>query len=248
MPNNSIALEPLLKVISPGGENVKFDVTKFNWIGSVTQEIYVTIAWHTVAARTIDDLRRTEILTGSTGSAGEAVALPRMLNALAGTKLKLVKGYAGQSDIFLAMERGEVQANTTGLTNLTSSKADWLQQGKIRVLVQYATEPSPVLKGVPLITDFIATDEDREVLRFFLSKYRMARLLMAPPDVPADRVQTLRTAFDATMTDPAFLEESAKAGLRIEPQSGADVTATIQKLYTTPKPIVERTRAILLSE
>lgn len=248
MPLNSIPLEPLLKVLSPTGDNVKFDIRQFNWIGSIAQEVFVLIAWHTVPVKTIDDLQKTEILTGSTGSLGEAVALPRLLNALGGTKLKIVKGYAGQNDIFLALERGEVQANSTGLTNLASSRAEWLRDKKIRVLVQFTERPARGFESVPTAFALAKTDEDREILRFFLSKNRIARLLMAPPGVMPDRIATLRSAFDATMKDKDFLSESAKMGLPVDPVDGAEVTRIIEKLHETPVTLVERTRSILLSE
>lgn len=246
MPNNAIPLEPLLKVLSPTGDNVKFDVTKLQWIGSPAQEIYVTFVWHTAGVRTVEDLRNVEVLTGGTASLGEAVALPTVMNALAGTKMRVVKGYGGQNDIFLAMERGELQANTTGLTNLTSSRADWVRDGKIRMLIQYTAEKTSPLKDVPFALDLVQTDEDRDVLRFLFAKYRMARVIFAAPEVPVDRIGALRTAFDRTMKDPAFLEESAKVGLDINPISGNDVDSLVKKLYATPKRIVDKARSVLL--
>jgi tripartite-type tricarboxylate transporter receptor subunit TctC len=169
------------------------------------------------------------------------------MNALAGTKMKVVKGYAGQNEVFIAVERGEVHGNTTGLTNLKSEKAEWVKSGKIRVLLQYGLQPSPDLEGVPSALDLMTNDEDRTLLRFFLSKYQMARVLFAPPGVPADRVTVLRRAFDATMKDPAFLADSKTVGLDIAPTSGEDVAALVAELYATPPKIVERVRSILLA-
>jgi len=252
MSNSAIPLEPLLKVLSPDGANVHFDVTKFEWIGSPSQETYVTFVWHTAPAKTFADLKRLPIMTGGTASLGDAVALPKLMNALAGTKFNIIKGYGGQNDIFLAMERGELQANTTGLTNLTSSRAEWVRDGKIRVLVQYTgntvDKTSPILKGVPSALDLVESEQDRTLLRFLFSKYRMARVIFAAPGAPPERIQTLRDAFDATMKDPAFLSESAKAGLEVNPFRGAEVAALIKELYAVPPAIVERARAILLSD
>jgi tripartite-type tricarboxylate transporter receptor subunit TctC len=252
MPNNAIPLEPLLKILSPDGSNVRFDVRKLQWIGSPAQETYVSFVWHTAPAKSFEDLRRTEILTGGTASLGEAVALPKLMNALAGTRFNIVKGYGGQNDIFLAMERGELQANTAGLTNLTSSRADWVRDHKIRALVQYTGtekgEKSSILRGVPSAVDLVPTDSDRTLLRFLFAKYRMARVIFAAPEVVAERIQALRAAFDATMTDSAFLDESAKVGLEVKPVGGRDVAKLIQELYATPNDVVERARSILLSD
>ena len=252
MSNSAIPLEPLLKVLSPDGANVHFDVTQFEWIGSPSQETYVSFVWHTAPAKTFADLKTMPIMTGGTASLGDAVGLPKLMNALAGPKFNIIKGYGGQNDIFLAMERGELQANTTGLTNLTSSRAEWVRDGKIRVLVQYSgnavDESSPILKGVPSALDLVESEDDRTMLRFLFSKYRMARVIFAAPGSPSERIKALQMAFDATMKDPAFLSESAKAGLDVNPVSGADVAALVKQLYAVPPAIVERARTILLSD
>jgi hypothetical protein len=150
------------------------------------------------------------------------------------------------------MERGELQANTAGLTNLTSSRAEWVRDGKIRVLMQYTgnaalNRDNPILKGVPTAIDLVPAERDRKLLRFLFSKYRMARVIFAAPGVPAERIRALRSAFDATVKDPAFLGDSKKAGLEINPVSGHEVTALIKKIYATPAETVERARSILLS-
>jgi tripartite-type tricarboxylate transporter receptor subunit TctC len=246
MPNNAIPLEPLLKVLSPNGDNVRFDVTRLQWIGSPAQETYATIVWHTAPVRTVDDLRNVEILTAGTQSLGEAVALPTLMNALAGTRMNVVKGYPGQNEIFLAMERGEIEANTTGVMNLTSSRAEWVRDGKIRIMIQYTANRDSPLKDVPFALDLVKTDEDRAVLTFLFSKYQMARGIFAGPKVRGDRVAALRSAFDATMDDPAFRDEATKVGIEISPMSGKDIANLVASLYRTPPAIVERARATLL--
>jgi tripartite-type tricarboxylate transporter receptor subunit TctC len=251
MSNSAIPLEPLLKVLSPDGSNVHFDVMKFDWIGSPSQETYVSFVWHTAPVETFDDLRRTEIMTGGTASLGDAIVLPKLMNALAGTKFGIIKGYGGQNDIFLAMERGELQANTTGLTNLTSSRSEWVRDHKIRVLVQYTggnASSSPILQGVPSALDLVKTDDDRTLLHFLFSKYKMARVIFAAPDVPPERIKALQQAFDSTMKDKAFLDESTKAGVVINPVSGPDVAQLVADIYKVPPAIVERARTLLLSD
>ena len=242
MPNINLPLEQLLR---PGHESAKFDVTKFQWIGAPTEELYVTFVWHTAPAHTVADLRTTEILMGSTGAAGENSALPLVMNALAGTKMKLVKGYGGQSDVFLALERGEVQGNTTGIINLRTDKAEWVSSGKVRILLRYSLGRSAGLDEVPSALDLVSTEDDRAAMRFFLAKYKIARALFAPPGVPTDRVQVLRRAFDATMTDAAFLAEAKTLGFEVSPTRGEDVAGIIAEIYATPTPIVERIKGIL---
>lgn len=242
MPNINLPFEALLR---PGRDAAKFDVTKFQWIGAPTQELYVTFVWHTAPARTVADLRTTEILMGSTGAAGENSALPMVMNALAGTKMKLVKGYGGQADVFLALERGEVQGNTTGIINLRAEKAEWVRDGKVRILVQYSLGRSAGLDSVPSALDLVSNEDDRAAMRFFLAKYKIARALFAPPNVPAERVQTLRRAFDATMADGAFLAEAKTLGFEVSPTRGEDVAGIVAAIYATPTPIVDRIKTIL---
>jgi tripartite-type tricarboxylate transporter receptor subunit TctC len=251
MSNSAIPLEPLLKVLSPDGANVHFDVMKFNWIGSPSQETYVSFVWHTTPVQTFDDLRRTEITTGGTAALGDAIVLPKLMNALTGTKFNIIKGYGGQNDIFLAMERGELQANATGLTNLTSSRSEWVRDHKIRILVQYtggSASSSPVLKGVPSALDLVKSDDDRTLLRFLFSKYKIARVIFAAPDVPPERIRALQDAFDSTMKDKAFLNESTKAGVEINPVNGIEVAQLVNEIYKVSPSIVERARTILLSD
>lgn len=245
MPNINLPIEPLLR---PGRDSAKFDITKFQWIGAPTEEMYVTFVWHTAPVKTVADLRQTEILMGSTGAAGENSALPLVMNALAGTKMRLVKGYGGQSDVFLALERGEVQGNTTGSTNLRAEKADWVRDGKVRVLLQYALARAPVFEGAASAMDLVTAEADRAAMRFFLAKYRIARALFAPPGVPAAHVITLRRAFDATMADSAFLAEAAQLGFEVSPTRGEDVAGIIADIYATPSATVERIRRILAAD
>ena len=139
--------------------------------------------------------------------------------------MKLVKGYGGQSDVFLALERGEVQGNTTGSTNLRSDKAEWVTSGKVRILLRYSLGRSAGLDDVPSALDLVTGEDDRAAMRFFLAKYKIARALFAPPGVPPERVLLLRRAFDATMTDPAFLAEAATVGFEVSPTRGGGTGA-----------------------
>ena len=121
--------------------------------------------------------------------------------------MQVLTGYIGQNEIDLAAERGEVQGNNTGLSNLTAARADWVRDGKVRILLQYGNERLPVLKDVPTVAELTTSDVDREMLRFYAIKFTMTRPLIIPPDVPADRVAALQRAFADTMKDPQYLDE-----------------------------------------
>jgi tripartite-type tricarboxylate transporter receptor subunit TctC len=245
MPTNSMAFEPLERFVSRDGKNIQFDAQKLQWIGTPTRETYVAFVWHTAPAKSVNDLESNTVLMGSTSPAGTNAILPILTNEFLGTHMQVITGYGSQSNIFVALERGEVQGNVTGLTNLTVNRAEWMRDGKARILLQYALSKDASLPDVPSVLDLIENDEDKAAMRFVLAKFQMARPIAAPPGVPQDRVQMLRTAFDQTMKDKAFLEDAAKLGLEIDPMSGDEITALIREMYKTPKPVIERLRNIV---
>jgi tripartite-type tricarboxylate transporter receptor subunit TctC len=245
MPLSNIPLEPRLKLISPDGANVKFDVERFGWIGTPVQEPQVTWVWHTAPARNLDDLRSNLIRMGATTSSADNFILPTLVNRLLGTKMQVVTGYIGQNEINLAVERGEVQGNNTGLSNITVNKADWLRDGKVRMLLQYGAERLPALPDVPAAVELAGAEEDRALLRFYAVKFNMARPLAAPPEVPFERLKALRAAFDATMKDPRYIEEAQRIGLDVSPLGGERIEALIRQVQATPEPVVARLRDLL---
>lgn len=244
MPNNNIPLEPRLKQLSREGGNVSFDVTKFNWLGSPVQEPQVLVTLSS-AAKTFDDLKSRKVIVGSTGTTADNYSVPALLNQIFGTKMEIVTGYKGQSDIFLAMEQGEVQGNSTGLTNVLVTKADWLRSGKVSIVMQIGLERSPELPQIVTPLELAPNQETRDLLRLFLVKYRMARPIALPPDVPADRLKALNAAFDATMKDPAFLAEAKQIGLDINPVGGAEMTRLVSEIQAAPQATVDRLQKLL---
>ena len=247
MPNNTIPLEPRLKLLAAAG-NVAFDVSRFSWIGTPVQEPQVFWVWHTAPAKSFADLKTGKIIMGATAASADNYMLSHLMNQTLGTRMEFVTGYQGQSEINLAVERGEVQGNTTGLTNLVVTKADWIRQGRIRMLVQFGGERVAEIKEVPAVVELAASEDDREIWRFFTSKFRMARPLALPPEVPAERVKALQDAFDATMRDPQFLEEAKQIGLQIDPLGGEAIGRLIAQMQVTPEALVERLRRLLAAK
>ena len=245
MPTSNIPLEPRLKLLSPDGSKVKFDLAKFSWIGTPLQEPQVTWVWHTAPAANVDDLKINPILMGATATSADNAILPLLVNEIVGTKMKILTGYQGQNEINLAAERGEVQGNNTGLSNLTVNKADWLAGHKVRILLQFGTERLPQLPDVPTVIELTASDADRAALRFYAAKFSLARPLVIPPDVPADRVTALQDAFAATMADPGYLEEAHHIGLDTNWLGAKDIGDRIRAINETPQAVVDRLRHLL---
>jgi hypothetical protein len=145
----------------------------------------------------------------------------------------------------IAIERGEVDGRCGwSWSSIKSTRPAWITEKKLNVLAEIGLTRSPELEGVPLIYD-LATDRQKQVLKLVLSRLVVGRPFAAPPGVPDDRKEALRTAFDATLKDPAFLDEAKKQQLDVNPVSGIEIDKLIGELYGTPKDIVEEARAAI---
>ena len=234
--------DPLL-----GHKAAQFDGTKFNWIGSANDEVSVCVAWNgRTKVNTFADLLTTELNVGGTGSAADTDQFPRILNGVLGTKMKIITGYPGGNDVNLALERGEVDGRCGwSWSSVKSTRASWLTDKKITVLMQLSLSKHPDLPDVPLVTDLAKTDEQRQILRLIFARQVMGRPYLAPPGIPADRVAALRKAFMDTMADKEFLAEAEKAQLEITPVSGEAVQKLVGEVYQTPPEIAKKTADLL---
>ena len=223
-----------------GQPGARFDPQKITWIGTPATETNVCIAYHTSKVKTFDDLLKTELIVGDTGPGTGTRAYPKALNAILGTKFKLIAGFPSSSDVFLAMERGEVDGICESLDSVHGKRPDWIPQNKVRIIFQGGAEPNADLKGVPFIQDMAKTDEQRQELQFLYAGQGIGRPFVAPPDLPPARVKMLRAAFNATMKDEEFLAEIKKQRLELDPHTGEQLEALIDKIYATPKPIVTK--------
>jgi tripartite-type tricarboxylate transporter receptor subunit TctC len=196
--------------------------------------------------KTLADAFTHELVVAGTGAEATAVIFPKAVNKLLGTKIKIVPGYPGSTEILLAMERGEVEGFCAiGWTFVKLRKGDWLRDRKINVLFQMALKKHPEIPDVPFITDLARTPEDRQVFEFLFTPQEFGRAFFAPPDVPPVRLAALRQAFERTLKDRAFLEDADKAGLEIQYVSGDEVQKQIEHVYATPKAVIERATAVV---
>jgi tripartite-type tricarboxylate transporter receptor subunit TctC len=220
--------------------NVQFDVTKLNWIGSVSPEISLVVAWNTAPVKTVADLLSKQLIVGGTGATSDLEASARLLNATIGAKFKIVSGYPGQGDVSLAMERGEIQGTADwSWSEIKARHADYLEGKKITLLLQNALRKSPDLPDVPLTMDFIKDDTDRKVAQLYFGLKEVARPILAGPGVPADRLEALRAAFMMLKDDADFKADAAKTGIEVDPTPAQEIDDYI-KLTTSASPEVVR--------
>jgi tripartite-type tricarboxylate transporter receptor subunit TctC len=239
-PLNGIPTAPMLQA------GAQFDSSKLIWLGSINREAYVGFVWHTVPVSHISEMATKEVLVGTTTVGATMSDFPALLNDLLGYKFKVVRGYQGTPQINLAIERGEIQGNAgVGWASVKTLTQKWIDEKKIKILVQYNFEPYRELPGVPLVMSLAKTETDRLAMRLLFARTEYARPFFLPPDVPAERVQALRRAFDATMKDPAFRAEVAKLQLEVSPMTGETMQALVSDLAKTPPAITSRVRAAL---
>lgn len=236
---------PTAPLMTP--DAAKFDANKLSWIGSITSDPYVGYVWHTAPIKTLSDARTTEVTIGgiSVGTAGVDIAI--LARDMFGLKLKIVTGYKGSGDVKLAMEKGEVQGTfANGWSSLKTAEPDWLRDKKVRIIVQHGFKKLPELPDVPRLIDFARTDADRQALFFALARQTIAKPYFGPPEIPAERLTTLRRAFDAGIHDPKFVAAATKVGFSlIDPMTGEKLAVLVRKLSETPPSVVRRINGML---
>ncbi len=230
------ALDPLL-----GVKGAQFDGTKFTWIGSANNEVSVCASWNSTGIVKFEDVLDREMSVGGTGPSDDTVQFPRLLNAVLGSKLKIVTGYGGGNDVTVALERGEVQGRCGwSWSSLTATRPTWVKDKKISLLLQLALAKHEDLPDVPLATDLAKTDEQRQILKLFFARQVMGRPFVGPPGIPPERTQALRQAFMDTMKDPNFLADARNSRLDIDPVPGEKLDALMAEMYQTPPEIARK--------
>jgi tripartite-type tricarboxylate transporter receptor subunit TctC len=227
-----IAFNPLL-----GQAGAAIEAAKFNWLGSINDEVSVCVSRRESGITKFEQVFDEELVIGSTGSSGDDDQFPKIINGVLGTKFRTVRGFPGGNEIKLAMERGEVSGRCGwSWTSVKATEAEWLKDKRISILAQLSLRKHPDLPDVPLIVDYAKTDEARQIFKVVFARQVMAWPFAAPPGVPADRVATLRKAFDETLHDKDYLSEAERMNLEITPVSGERIDTLIHDLYRTTSP------------
>lgn len=227
-----------------GSAAAKFDVGKFTPIGNMNEEADTCSVWHTTGINSGQDLMTKEAIIGTAGPASNSHTFPLVMNAIIGTKFKLIPGYGGGSTLrIVAMEKGELHgACGIFVSTVLSQFGSQVKDGKLKVVMQMALERHPAFADVPNAIEFAKSDEDRQMLLLFFGQLALGRALFAPPELPADRALALSEAFAATMKDGDFQAEATKLSLETRwfgPDRMKQVTA---QMAATPPAIREKAR------
>ena len=236
-----VPLMPLLGL--PGAQ---FDGTKFTYIGSANREVDICMIRRDSGVASLDDWRKKEVIVGTTGGGAELTTFYSSISNMLGAKMRIVVGYRSQNDLYLAIERGEIQGRCGGsYLNLMSEHGHWMDQKLVNVVMQIGLGKDKALPNTPLITDLVTDAGDQQALRLMLSPNEMGRPYVAPPEVPADRAAALREAFDKAMRDADLLDEAKKQLLDIDPISGQRMSDLVASAYAAPESVIARARALV---
>ena len=227
-----------------GANGVQFDAARFNWIGSISATVETLALWKGSQIGSAAEMLTKETIIGTVGKSNISYGFPAMMKELYGAKIRIVSGYPGGNDINLAMERGEVHGRNNTWSSWKATKPAWLASGDLRI-VAYEGPPQADLLGVPILQQLMKTDDERAIVRLVAAGAQLGRPLATGPDVPADRVAALRTAFDVMVKDPDFLKEAASLNFDVAPVRGEAMQKIVTDVLATPKPLRERARPII---
>jgi tripartite-type tricarboxylate transporter receptor subunit TctC len=236
-PQRGIPFEPLLGDAS----NAKYDPVRLNWIGSINADASVAVATRRSGVRTWQDLKTRELIVAGTGIGTESVVVPYVLRNVLGFKLKVIAGYPGGSEMNLAMQRGEVDGRGAfSWTSLKPHFKEWVESGDLFILYQQALRKHPDIPGVPLVIDLAETDDQRKLLELQFTAFELGRPYFVADGVPAERVSTLRRAFDQAMKDKELLVDAERQQFEVNPATGVEMQAILTRVYAAPKALVAR--------
>jgi tripartite-type tricarboxylate transporter receptor subunit TctC len=238
---NNIPMDPLF-----GNAGARYEARKLNWLGSIGKLENICATWITSEVKTIAQAREREVVVAAAAATSNSAIMPKVLNALLGTRFKPIMGYDPGSGMTLALESGETEG-VCGLSwsTIKAARPHWIKDNKLNVIVQLGLAKLPELPDVPAALDLVTDPEKKQVLALILLRQELGRPVAAPPGVPAERLQALRRAFDATMKDPQFLAEAEKLELEIEPLSALEIDKLLTDAYATPRAIVAQAAELI---
>src|SRR5262245_36276009 len=235
-------IEPLISL-----RNVKYKINDFTAVGALEKDVSVCVTWHASPIKTLEDAKAREVALAGTGLSSPTDMFPLALNAVLGTKFRVISGYVGTQETLIAIERGEAEGRCGwGFSSMKSSKPDWLRDKKVNFLVQLGFEKHPELPGAPSALDLVSDEADRRLMRVLVAPQSINRPYLAPPELSADRAKELRAAFTAAIKDKELIAEYTKmVGEEPAPTGGEDMQKLLNEIDATPPAVLARLKAVL---
>ena len=226
----------------------KADLTAFNWIGNLSDSNQIMQTWHTSPTKTLDDAMKRETIIAAAGAGSFSSMIPSALNSILGTKFKIII-YQEGLEPNIAMERGEVEGRgTESYVTTASVTPQYLTDKKINILVQIGLKRDKAMPDVPLLLEYARNEEQRQILDFFSRAVLIGRPIATTQDVPKERVEALRRAFDLTMKDPEFIADAKFQRADISPMSGEETQKLVSDLINAPQSVRDKVKAAFLAK
>lgn len=231
-----VAFEPLRS-----GPGIKFDPLQLNWLGSMNKQVSIAVMTAKSGADSIETARQKRFSVGASGSGSQSNLNPHVYNAFLGTQFQVITGFPGTREMTLAMERGELDGIAGwSWDSLKLERPGWAKSDQVHIILQVSDKRHHELPSVPNIYDLVANEDDKRVLDVIFAHQLLGRPFALPPGVPAERIAMLRSAFASAISDKTLLEDADKIRLELDYVSGADVEAHVKRIFSTPKPLIDR--------
>jgi tripartite-type tricarboxylate transporter receptor subunit TctC len=231
----------LNKVLDP---NAKYEPRRLTWIGRLQRMIFVGVGWHDAPARSVEEAKTNEIIMAGNAATGAGVTVPWALNALIGTRFKVIRGYESAAANLLALQRGEVQGiGSTGLADILG-RPELLEKKLVNLLYVIDTVRSPKIPNVPTVVDVGNTEDDRRILTLLGNPSSIGQTVMGPPDIPEDRAAALRQAFAEMLRDPQFVADAKAREIDVSHLGGPDLQNLVTENFAVAPALVEKLKAI----
>lgn len=230
------------------GQGVRFDATKFTWLGSLGPENSGVIVWAKSGIKTVDDLKKREVALGGTGAGSGIVIFPQIMNKELGTRFKIVLGYKSSDEVNIALERGEVEARTLGLVSIFAQNADWVKEGKINIVAQIGAKRDKRIADVPLLQELTKDEKQKQLFSLMASPTAIGKPFTGPPGLPPERYAMLKTAFERMTKEKDFLDEMEKLKIEVDPMSADEVAQIVNATVNASPDVVARAKVAMESD
>lgn len=231
-------------VHAPLLEAAGFDPTQFNWLGSITPMYGVVSILNTAPATTLEQLKNVSVPLAASSRTNESSIIPELMNKLLGTKFKVVLGYRGGGDMFLAMENGEAFGRVASWDSWTSEKPDWLRDGRLVHLIQYGPL-NPEIPDVPSLSKLLESQSDKELVEFLGMGMALGRAFYTPAGNNPVAQKELELAFAQMLKDPAFVEGAKALRMAVEPRSGAEISEALKRSYNVTPGVLNALKQLI---
>jgi len=223
-----------------GLKGATFNPQEMNWIGSINSTEAICVSWNNTGIKTWEDVLNKEYIVGTSGAGAQSETIPAMINKLFGTKIRVISGYVGGNDIFLAMERGEIQGRCGSIiSTINSTRPDWFSSNRVSVPITITLRRSIYFPDIPAIYELAKDERTKQLLKLIIVPLQLDRPLLTTPGVPPERVAILRKAFHQAMNDTDFIADAIKFNLEINEISGEEIQNILKETYNTPPEIIK---------